>query len=83
MTPEMVERVAQRLLKYLEEDSFGHKDNLSSITVDGVIDLRDLASEAIAEMREPTEAMVEAGRKGMERNEFRDGWSAAIDEAQR
>jgi hypothetical protein len=32
-------------------------------------------------MREPTEAMVAGGREGMDRNEFRGGWAAAIDAA--
>lgn len=83
---EMVERVAKRMCRRFNTDGIlpsGTSDNLSRWVDDQVEaewqDWVDDARAAIAEMREPTEAMYVAG--GMVEGEAPDIWQAMIDEA--
>jgi hypothetical protein len=64
---EMIERVARAAYEVLMTDetidAWVDKDpaDMSSVVVDGSINLLSIARAAIAAMREPTKAMAEAG----------------------
>jgi hypothetical protein len=90
MADKMVERVARAILADIKScDSYvmPHADT-GLMTVDGHFDIADLARAAITALREPTEAMIRAGRIEIDGDDLggsdavaRDAWRAMIDAA--
>lgn len=100
---EMEERVAKAMLADLKRQSRddhtgayvdGHDNRLHRVLVDGTIDLLEFARATILAMREPTEAMVDAGHErtkdpmgnmheamGIGKANARSAWRAMIDKA--
>lgn len=55
-----IDMLAQDVLKELDTDVFGERSNLSSITVDGVIDLRAIVRAVLDGLRDPSQEMLVA-----------------------
>ncbi len=75
MIDDMVERVALALCNHLNEGAASLYEELGEDTA------RDLARVAIAAMREPTEAMVDAGVEAAVCDNAPLAWPAMIDAA--
>jgi hypothetical protein len=58
---EMIERVARAMHKAIDDDTYVGDFEDGDVTVDGSVNFMALARAALEEMRQPTEAMIEAG----------------------
>ena len=76
---EMVERVARALAKKMRNSATVDNGDLGHVIVDDLFDMRYVARAAIAAMREPTEAMLDAGWGPSDLPS--DKWRAMVSEA--